>query len=288
MDAKKTALVTGATSGIGRAYADWFAKHGYDLVVTGRRTELLMELASELEARYGTITEVIEAELSLDKDIRKIEEAIKRRDDIHVLVNNAGYGCGVEFSKCGINDHMSMLHVHVETAVKLVYAVLPQMIGHKAGVIINVSSIGAYLPGPGSVMYSGTKLFLAGFSESLQMEVRQYGIKVQCLCPGMTRSDFHKRRKVGQGLNAANWMMMEPEILVEKSIRALHRKKIVIIPGLINKMLIIAVDLIPKRLYYLILEQSIKIKTNAGFFDRMKQLVEKAVSLFFPTHANQV
>jgi short-subunit dehydrogenase len=288
MKTKRTALVTGATSGIGRAYAVWFAKNGCNLVVTGRRIEKLHDLAVELKEKYGTATEIVKAEFSAEKDVKKVIEVIERRQNIHILVNNAGFGSGVEFCKSNLDEHLNMLHVHVEAAVKLVYAVLPQMILRREGTIINVSSIGAYLPGPGSVMYSGTKLFLAGFSESLQMEVHQYGIKVQCVCPGMTHSDFHDRRSAGQGLKTGKWMWMEPEALVEKSMRKLNRKKIIYVPGIINRLILGAVSLLPKRLYYLLAGQSGNIKLSTGFFNRMKQFVEKAVSLFFIANADQV
>jgi uncharacterized protein len=282
------ALVTGATSGIGRAYAVFFARNGYDLIVTGRRLEKLNELAAEMQQNYGTITEVIKAEFSLEKDVDKVMKAAERRQNIRVLVNNAGYGSGVEFCRSKIEDHLGMLHVHVEASVRLAYAVLPQMIRRNDGVIINVSSIGAYLPGPGSAMYTGTKLFLAGFSEALQMEVHRYGIKVQCICPGMTHSDFHDRRRIGHGIKTGKWMMMEPEKLVEKSIRSLHGNNVVVVPGIINKTLVGAAAFIPKTVYYSLIEHSRNIKVGPGFFTRMKQFIEKKGSFFFHSQANQV
>jgi short-subunit dehydrogenase len=270
MKKKRIALVTGATSGIGRAYAVCFAKAGYDLIITGRRMEKLNSLAGEMREKYGICVRVIKAELSVEEDALKLIKAIEHHDNILVLVNNAGFGSGVEFCKNNIDDHMKMLQVHVVVSVKLVYAVLPQMISRKEGIIINVSSLGAYMPAPGSSMYSATKLFLASFSESLYMEVHKYGIRVQCVCPGFTHTDFHERRKEGKMARTSGLMWMEADIAVEKSINSLKHNSIVYIPGYINKLLIGITSLVPRRLYYYIMERSGKIKLAPGLLDRVK------------------
>jgi len=288
MKTKQIALVTGATSGIGKAYAVCFARGGYDLILTGRRMDKLNELAHELRELNGCHVRVIKAELGEDDDLQKVIRAIESHDNIFILVNNAGFGSGIEFCRNTLDDHMKMLHVHVEVSVKLVYAVLPQMIGRKKGAIINVSSLGAYMPAPGSSMYSATKLFLASFTESLHMEVHKHNIKVQCVCPGFTHTDFHERRAAGKLNNSGKMMWMEPEEVVEKSVRSLTGNSTVIIPGIMNRWLVGIVSLIPRRLYYFIMERSGKIKTGPGFFNQMKHLVEKPVSFFFPAHADQV
>ena len=275
---KRTALVTGASSGIGRAYAVYFAKEDYDLIITGRRLDKLNSLASELREKYNTNTEIIKSEFSMDKDVLKVVDAINSSENIYFLVNNAGYGSGMELQRSPLLDQMRMLNVHVVASVKLVNAVLPQMIRRKEGAIINVSSIGAYMPAPGNAMYSATKLFLTSFTESLHMELHQHGIRVQCVCPGMTYSDFHNRRTVGHGLNAAKLMWMEPETLVEKSIKSLNGKRIVFVPGIINKSLLGVVSLLPRRLYYLIMERTVNVDLRPGLFEQMKQFLRKAVS----------
>jgi short-subunit dehydrogenase len=281
-------LVTGATSGIGRAYAVSFAKAGYDLIITGRRMDKLNALAHELREQCGICVRIIKAELSDDQDTQKLIKSIESRDNIHILVNNAGFGSGVEFCKNKLADHMRMLQVHVVVSIKLVYAVLPQMISRKEGAIINVSSLGAFIPAPGSSIYSATKLFLASFTESLHMEVHKHGIRVQCICPGFTYSNFHERRDNGKVLKAGKFMWMEPDTLVAKSIKSLNHSNIVLVPGIINKLLIRIVALIPRRLYYFIMERSGNVKFGPGLFDRVKQFIEKAVPFFFTTRADQV
>jgi short-subunit dehydrogenase len=288
MKKKQIALITGATSGIGRAYAVCFAKAGYDLIITGRRIDKLRNLAHEMREVYGICVHIIKAELSEDSDTQKLIKVIEKHNNITVLVNNAGFGSGVEFCKNNLEEHMRMLQVHVVVSVKLVYAVLPQMLGHNEGTIINVSSLGAYMPAPGSSMYSATKLFLTSFSESLYMEVHKQGIRVQCVCPGFTHTDFHERRTRGKMLKTSGLMWMEADAVAEKSIKSLRKHSIVFVPGLVNKLLIGITSLIPRRLYYYIMERSGKIKVAPGFFDRIKQLVKKPVPFLFTTHADQV
>jgi uncharacterized protein len=288
MKTKQIALITGATSGIGRAYASCFAKAGNDLIITGRRMEKLNSFAFEMRKSYGVCVHIVKAELSSDKDVRKLIRIIEKHDNITVLVNNAGFGSGIEFCKNNLEDHMHMLKVHVIVSVKLVYAVLPQMIKRKGGTIINVSSLGAFMPAPGSSMYSATKLFLASFSESLYMEVHQQGIKVQCICPGFTHTDFHERRHNGKILETNGLMWMEPETVVEKSIKSLRKRNIVLVPGIINKLLIRITALIPRSIYYNIMERSVKVKPGPGFINHIQQFVKKSVPFLFPTHADQV
>lgn len=288
MKSKQTAVITGATSGIGKAYAVSYAKSGFNLIITGRRMDKLNELARQLREECGITVKVIKAELSENQDTGKLIRVIENHENISVLVNNAGFGSGVEFCKNNLDDHIRMLQVHVIVSVKLVYAVLPQMIRRKEGTIINVSSLGAYMPAPGSSMYSATKLFLASFTESLYMEVHKHGIKVQCICPGFTHSDFHDRRADGKMKQAGKLMWMEPGTVVEKSIRSLNHNTIVLVPGILNKTLVGLAAMIPRRLYYYIMEHSGNIKPGAGLFDRVKKLVEKTVPFFFAANANQI
>ena len=244
-------MITGASSGIGRVFARRFAQSGYDLIITGRRKDKLIQVSEKLKDQYGISVNIIIAELSEEKDLRKLLKVIANHDDIHVLINNAGFGSGKEFSKCDINCHMQMLQVHVIAALKLVHAVLPQMISRKEGTIINVSSLGAFMPAPGSSIYSATKLFLKSFTESLYMEVSRYGIKLLCLCPGFTHTDFHERRvngNVPKNNGIIRWM--EADEVVEKCLKSLEKGKVVYVPGFMNRMLVKIVSFIPDIIYY--------------------------------------
>jgi short-subunit dehydrogenase len=251
MKPNRTALITGASSGIGKVFAQRFAKSGYDLIITGRRKDKLILVAEQLEQQFGISVKIIIAELSLEKDVRKILKIIESQDNIHILVNNAGYGSGKEFCTCDLSNHIQMLQVHVIATLRLVHAILPQMISRREGTIINVSSLAAFIPAPGSSIYSATKMFLKSFTESLHMEVNKYGIRLLCLCPGFTHTDFHERRTDGEmPKNSGLIRWMEAETVVEQCMKSLKNGKIVYIPGFMNRMMVRIVSLIPHFLYY--------------------------------------
>jgi uncharacterized protein len=251
MNPPRKALITGASSGIGKAFAQRFAQLGFDLIITGRRKEKLALLTKQLEEQFGISVKIIIAELSEEKDIKKILKVIANEDNIFVLINNAGFGSGKEFHTNDIDNHLNMLQVHVVTAIKLVHAVLPRMISRNEGTIINVSSLGAFTPAQGNSIYSSTKMFLKNFTETLHMEVSQYGIKVQCLCPGFTHSDFHERcenRNVLKNNHFIHWM--EAETVVDRCLKSLEKGKIVCIPGFVNRLLAGIIPFIPRFIYY--------------------------------------
>lgn len=252
-----TAVVTGATSGIGKAYAERLAADGFDLVITGRRREMLTELATGLRSRYGIKVQVVIAELSDESDLKGLMRLLAKKDDIFFLVNNAGFGSGETFCRCSMEEHMKMLNVHVVASLKLIYTVLPQMIRHQRGAIINVSSMGAFTPAPGSTMYASTKMFLKSFTESLHMEVKQHGIQVQCICPGFTRTEFHSRRKAGK-INGGTSILkyMEAEDVVRKSMKSIGKGKVMVVPGLMNRLIVSLVQIFPRRFYFSLMEKA--------------------------------
>ena len=254
---KKTALITGATSGIGRTFAGRFASMGYDLIITGRRKKIIDDTAREISKRYGVTVTVVIAELSEEAGIRKVLAAIKKARTIDALVNNAGYGIDGIFIERKIQDHIDMITVHVNAALRLIHASLPGMISREEGIIINVSSLGAWTPGPINGIYGGTKAFLNIFTESLHTEVRKYGIKVQALCPGFTVTDFHKQMGVEEKIrNIRFFHWMKPEDVVNTSMKCLKKGKILCLPGIPNRLIRFAVGLIPRRLYYRMAEKS--------------------------------
>jgi short-subunit dehydrogenase len=252
----KTAIITGATSGIGKAFAVYFAKHGYNLVITGRRKEIIQRVAEEIKNTYGVNVEVIIADLSKKEDLSAVLKAIGRLKSVDVLINNAGYGTGIRFAEDDINNQLSMLRVHVDAPLMLIHKVLPGMMHKKSGIIINVSSLSAFTPTARNALYASTKLFLKNFSESLYMDVSQYGIKVQCLCPGFTRSDFHRNRNTNFnwiGLKFIRWM--EPHEVVEYSIHYLKKGGVICIPGTFNRILIKSIYFIPRKIYYTLINK---------------------------------
>jgi short-subunit dehydrogenase len=251
MKENKTALITGATSGIGAAFARQFAARGYDLLLTGRRKEKLTALARELARTHNVKAEPIIADFTDDAAVQKLIVRIQNRDDIGVLVNNAGFGGRGPFVERDINDITDMIRVHVLAAVRLIHAALPRMLAHGRGVIINVSSLGAFTPFPRNGVYGGTKLFLNFFSEALCAELYGKGITIQALCPGFTRTEFHE--KLGYNTAALKnrgiirWMSADK--VVAYSVKHLG-KKVICVPGFWNRRLKSVYRFIPKRLFY--------------------------------------
>jgi short-subunit dehydrogenase len=247
----KTALITGATSGIGAAFARRLAHDGYNLIVTGRRKEIITALTIELSEAYHVKVELINIELSHINELEALVDKINNRH-IDILINNAGFGTNSSFSEEDPRIQEEMVQVHIICSMRLIHAVLPNMIKRGSGAIINVSSEGAFLSIPKNATYSGTKAFLRAFTESLHLELMGTGIKVQVLCPGLTRTDFHekmgmaKERQVNKGL--VRWM--SPEEVVDISIKGLANNQIVCIPGWLTRFRILLPSILPGRMYY--------------------------------------
>ncbi|MFO7369594.1 MAG: SDR family oxidoreductase [Bacteroidales bacterium] len=264
-DEGKLAIITGATSGIGKAFADYYASQGYHLLLTGRRKDVMLDVALRLEVKYAVSIEMVFANLSRNEDLSRLLQTIGKRSNIEVLVNCAGYGLDERFSEDHINHQIAMLGVHVNAPLKLTHKVLPVMMRNHSGTIINVSSLAAYMPTAGNAMYTSTKSFLKNFTESLHMDVGSYGIKVQCLCPGFTHSDFHNNLNVSTGaLKSGIIRWMEPSEVVRYSIACLNKGQVICIPGFLNKILAVSAMAVPRNLYYVIasrMEPRIKKRT---------------------------
>ena len=249
----RTAVITGATSGIGAAYAKRLAADGYDLIITGRRQEIIKKLVDDLTDKHGIKVKVLIVELSDDHDIQKVIDAINSTDDVEVLINNAGFDPDEEhFMGIELRDAERMIKVHQIVPVRLAYAVVPKMEKRRKGTIINVSSGGAFLPSPNIIIYGATKAFLKMFSESLYMDLRGKGIKVQVLCPGFTRTDFHRElseERYKKILSNFHWMTADE--VVDYSLKCLKKnKRPICIPGIRNRLYTALIPVIPKALYY--------------------------------------
>ncbi|MGC9468389.1 MAG: SDR family NAD(P)-dependent oxidoreductase, partial [Anaerolineae bacterium] len=178
-----SALVTGASSGIGRAYATKLAAQGYDVILVARRLERLTSLAQALSDRYGVAATVVSADLATNDGISRVESVIEDTEHLNLLVNNAGFGLVGDFAQSDIERHLEMLHVHIHAVVRLTRAALPMLLAQNRGAVINVSSLMAYYPMYGSTTYAGTKCYLRAFTEALHQELIGTGVRVQSLCP---------------------------------------------------------------------------------------------------------
>ncbi len=234
----KSALVTGASSGIGEAYARLLASLGYDLIIIARRKDRLEAIAGEIENEYGVSVSVMQCDLCSETDIGTVEEKIRKTEDLCVLINNAGFGTLGTFAEVDLAKSLRMIDLHVTAPVRLVKAALPGMLARREGAIVNVASAGPFLPVSGNVIYNGTKSFLISFSETLQIEVKDAGIKVQALCPGFTRTGFHSAeefRNVDFSTIPA-FLWSPAEKVAALSWKALGKNKVVFIPRITTRL----------------------------------------------------
>jgi short-subunit dehydrogenase len=253
----KTAIITGATSGIGASFAKILASQGYHLILTGRRKEKIQKLADKLSKKYNIKIEVLIAELSDETQIKDFINHISNIKYIDILINNAGYSIYKNYSDTTISEIEKMVSVHILTVTKTISAVLPKMIKQGYGSIINVSSLGAILPIKKDAVYCGTKSFLNTFSESLYMEVRDKGIKVQALCPGLTRTDFHSKlnMKSEEKEKLEKFKLMSPDEVVDYSLKSLKNNRVICIPGFRKRLIAELVSILPRSLYYRLLKK---------------------------------
>jgi uncharacterized protein len=253
MTERKAALVTGGTSGIGAAFARRLAREGYDLVLTGRRAAQIEAVAAQIRRAHGVEVRVLLAELGDAAQLDTVVEAVRATPALEFLVNNAGFALRGKFHAEPIERHERMLDVHVRATMKLTHAALPRMLERGRGNIVNVSSMAAFIPYPRNAMYSATKALLTNFSETLRLELAGTGVRVQALCPGLTRTDFHtrmgmdaKRVYAGRGLSRA----LTPEEVVDCSFACLAKDRVVCLPGLANRWRSLAASKLPRALVY--------------------------------------
>lgn len=250
-----TAFITGATSGIGAAFAEAFGNKGLDLVITGRRQAKIEAIADEIRRKYRVGVEVILAELSDDRHLTSLVEKVSIIKNLEIVVNNAGAGftMGRNFWEQDLALHETMLKVHTLAIIRLTYTALPIMIANGKGAIINVSSLSGFHPVPGNAMYAGTKAFIKFFTESIHLELGATGVKVQALCPGSTRTDFHWKmgmdpEKVYK--DGGLFKAMTAQEVVETSLRYLEKNKPICVPGLNYRFAKFLTSILPQGLLY--------------------------------------
>lgn len=224
----KTALVTGATAGIGASFARLLASKGYDLVLVARDEARLHDSAQILKTDFGVSSEILRADLSSSEELKLVEDRITSvTNPIDVLINNAGFGINKSFLLSDVDAEQQLLNVLVKTPMRLMHAVLPVMKSRNTGIIINVSSMAAWIAGG---TYSAAKSYLTVLSESLHTELRGTNVKVLALCPGFTRTEFHQRGRMR--MNALpNFMWLNADRVVAQAWDDATRGKALSIPG---------------------------------------------------------
>ncbi|HKH42978.1 MAG TPA: SDR family oxidoreductase [Solirubrobacterales bacterium] len=237
-----TALVTGASSGIGASIAAEFASRGYSLVLVARREERLRSLATELSSDHSVDAEIITADLGDEGDRDRLQEELRSRGRaVEVLVNNAGFGHQADFAPSPRDRMVEMVRVNVEAVVDLTSRFIGPMVERGRGSVINIASTAAFQPLPGSAVYAASKSFVLSFSEALRTELRGSGVTVTAVCPGPVRTEFTEVAGVGgveERTPGAVWMSAE-EIARHAVDGAKHDKRVVV-PGTLNRVTALA------------------------------------------------
>ena len=226
-------MITGASSGLGQVFARRLAERGYNLLLTARREDRLHKLRDELEAEHSIAAEVFVADLAKAEDVGRLAGRIGEIDSLEILVNNAGFGTAGEFANVDIEGQVDMIQVHVVASVRLARAALPGMIARGSGSIINVSSVAGFLTGGGSVTYCATKAYLTSFSQSLQIELRGTGVRVQALCPGFVYTGFHDTPALEtfERSQIPKFLWMSADYVVDTSLKTLEKNRAICIPS---------------------------------------------------------
>lgn len=247
--ARRLALITGASAGIGAAFARIYASHGYDVALTARRLDRLEGLAAEIRMRFGVEAYAISADLADPGGVDTVLAAIAAEGrEIDALVNNAGYGLPGTFDKTSWADQSAFLQVMLTSVCEMTHKVLPGMVERRFGRIVNVASLAGLAPGSaGHTLYAATKSFLVKFSQSLHLENLSNGVHASALCPGFTLSEFHDvngtRAQVSQSLPA--WMWLGADEVAAAGYEAAEANRPVCVTGAPNKAIAVLAKLIP-------------------------------------------
>lgn len=236
---RPVALVTGASAGIGRAFAELLAERGHDLVLVARRRERLEEVGASI-AKRGVRAHVVVDDLADPGSSRRIgDAALARCGRVDVLVNNAGYGLATRFGETRWDEHRAFLEVLLVSATELTHRVLPSMLARRSGRIIQVASVAAFAPEPAGSLYPAAKRFMVSFTRALALELQGSGVTTTAVCPGFTYSEFHdvmgNRAEMDR---LPKWLWMDAATVARTGLDAAERGRTIVVPGAVNKAIV--------------------------------------------------
>lgn len=234
---RPTALVTGASGGIGADLAESFARRGHDLILVARTAARLEEVGSRIAAAHGVHFHAVVADLSEQAGARRLLEIVSERGmQVDVLVNNAGVGTAGPFASSDPEKQIRMVQLNVATPTFLTRQLLPGMLARRRGGVLNVSSVAAFQPGPLMSVYYASKAYLLSFSEAIAAEVAGSGVTVTCLCPGPTRTGFVEAAQMEGSMLFRAMAVMSSREVAEAGYEGFAAGKRLVVPGLMNKI----------------------------------------------------
>jgi short-subunit dehydrogenase len=249
MNDRRTVLITGASGGIGYELAKLFARDHYDLVLVARSGPKLREFGAELERQFKVSVKSVTLDLSAASASQSLWDQLQRdKVVVDVLVNNAGYGIRDEFVDIPIEESLGQIQLNVTALTALSRLFLPPMLERRSGKILNVASTAGFQPGPGMAVYYATKAYVISFSEALAYEVKDQGVTVTCLCPGVTDTGFQKRANTEASRLFKAVRPMDAATVALGGYQALMSGKSIVITGTRNWLLAEAVRFAPRRL----------------------------------------
>ncbi len=252
---RKTALITGASSGIGKGLASEFAKDGYNVVLAARSVAKMQTLADSLQKQYRITATVIAADLETDAGAAQLHADVKARGiTISALANNAGYGTFGEFHKSELKSELAMMQLNMNTVVVLSKLFMPDLLASK-GKIINTASTAAFQPGPYMAVYYATKAFVLSFSEAIASELEGTGVTVTALCPGPTASGFQDKADMGNSALVKGKKLPTSDEVATAGYKAMQRGQRVYIPGTMNWLMAQSPRFTPRNMVTWIVKQ---------------------------------
>lgn len=241
----KTALITGTTSGIGKAFAEKLAMEKYDLILVSRNEEKLSAQAKQLTNKYGIKVFEVPMNLSEEYSAQKVFDIVKKDvDTIQVLINNAGFDEYGDFLSTDFEKEMDMIRLHIMFTTEMMKLFLPAMVDNQYGRILNLGSIASYIPCPYDAVYGATKAYVLSASKAINTEMKKHNVSVTTLCPGATKTEFADKANMQETL-LFKIGVMEPEQVAKIGYRALMKKKPVIVPGFYNKTIVFLSKILP-------------------------------------------
>jgi uncharacterized protein len=245
----RTALITGASSGLGYELCKQFAQDHINVVLVARNETRLKEVGEELEREFGITVTLIPINLSAPDSAKQLYSRVQEKGlSIDYLVNNAGVGFYGQFCESDSNAHLEMINLNVTALVQLTRLFLPPMLEKSSGRILNVASLAAYQPGgPGAAVYYATKSFVLSFSRALSIELKGSGVTATALCPGPMNTGFERKKGFEPNRLYRN-LMSDPKSIAKTGYRAMQRGKMAVVPGVLIKLLAIAGGFSPRQM----------------------------------------
>ncbi len=250
---KKLALVTGASSGIGFAFTNLLAEKGYDIIIVARDLQKLSELEDNLSQKYGSKIYPLALDLSKQNCTEDIAQFLEKHNlSVDLLINNAGFGIHGGFHETNIQREINLVQLQINSTLSITKLLLPNMQKNKFGFILNVGSVYSFSPVPYQSVYGACKSFILSFSSSIAHENKSFGIKVCCLCPGITQTEFRARSKI-QELSDKNIIEkssgMSAREVAEQGLNSLLNGELVCVPGLTNRIFVRIATHLPSSLF---------------------------------------